>query len=190
MLCRPCGVWTTQLLHCGLYFWPVWCDGISTEVCPINGSKPTWMLWWKRETCNLRGRTGASGTAFLFVHSPDLDPFIPALSHCLHRVLFSEFPWCGQSTDVFKQNLSSLPTSLPLSDILSCNRTCHICEDGQGIACKWSEHMTDIEQLHCPSAKILNQPLALSWMNVVRTVIKCNKYKHNCVVLLVNKSMN
>lgn len=73
-------------------FWPLQCDGISTEVCPINGSKPTWMLWWKRETCNLRGRDDARETAFLFVHAVDLDPFIPALSHCLHRVIILWIP--------------------------------------------------------------------------------------------------
>lgn len=27
-----------------LFFRPLQCDGISTEVCPINGSEPTWML--------------------------------------------------------------------------------------------------------------------------------------------------
>lgn len=73
-------------------FRPLQCDGISTEVCPINGSKPTWMLWWKRETCNLRGRDDARETAFLFVRSVDLDPFIPALSHCLHRVIILWIP--------------------------------------------------------------------------------------------------
>lgn len=75
-----------------LFFRPLQCDGISTEVCPINGSEPTWMLWWKRETCNLRGEDGARETAFLLVHIVDLDPFIPALSHCLHWVIILWIP--------------------------------------------------------------------------------------------------
>lgn len=75
-----------------LFFRPLQCDGISTEVCPINGSEPTWMLWWKRETCNLRGEDDARETAFLFVHIVDLDPFIPALSHCLHWVIILWIP--------------------------------------------------------------------------------------------------
>lgn len=91
-LCGPDAVWMTHSLHCGLLFWPLQWDGLSTEVCAINGSKPTWMLWWKRETCNRRGKPGARETAFLFVHSADLDPFIPAPSHCLHRVIILWIP--------------------------------------------------------------------------------------------------
>lgn len=45
-------VWCQQRPVCGgpirstvvLFFRPLQCDGISTEVCPINGSEPTWML--------------------------------------------------------------------------------------------------------------------------------------------------
>lgn len=77
-------------------------------------------------------------------------------------LLFSEFPRCGQSTDVFKLNLVSLPSQQPsptTTDSLSCNRTRQIWHDGQGIVCKWDLCTTDIEHMLCPSAQISSQSI-------------------------------
>lgn len=96
-------------------FWLLHCDGISSEGCPINGSKPTWMLWWKRETCNLQGRDRAREMAFLFVHCTDLDPLHPRSLYpaAFTGLLLSEFPRCGQSTDVCLKQTVSFPTKPP-----------------------------------------------------------------------------
>lgn len=113
--------------------------GKSTEVCPINGHKPTWMLWWKRETCNLRGESGARETAFL-----DFRSLHPSSLPLLSQLLSSEFPLCGQSTDVFKLNLLSLPTSPPslTGDIVLSNRTQLIHCDCQSVVNGFCMHLT------------------------------------------------
>lgn len=67
----------------------------------------------KGQTCNLRGKSGARQTAFLFVHGTELDPPPPPQLPPTNfaGLLLSGFPQCGQSADVLKLNLSTFPTS-------------------------------------------------------------------------------
>lgn len=110
--------------------------GKSTEVCPINGHKPTWMLWWKRETCNLWGKNGARETAFLDFRSlhPSSLPLPSQSYYSLNSHCVANQQMC------LNWILSSFPTSplFPLTgDIVFSNKSQLIHCDCQSIVnCK------------------------------------------------------
>lgn len=66
-----CCIWTKMHLAPRPLGGPLPYGRPTPEVCPISGCRPSWTLWWKRETCNLAGGGGDTGDGserlFLFV---------------------------------------------------------------------------------------------------------------------------
>lgn len=101
-----------------LFFRPLQCDGISTDwTVPLTVASQVGCYDENERHVISEGRMMPGKQLFCLSTSWILIPLSQLSPTAFTGLLFCEFPQCGQSTDVFKQNLSLLAISLSLRTV-------------------------------------------------------------------------